>query len=358
MFLVSLLLPLARGSIESFIEKQRALGGQIPNLVVASEDLNHVLGEEVELAQLLVATWGACIFAHSGLVIKYQVQDDSNEEEELHPLSRDYFFAELLAPLGIAPNVFYLSPEEMLPEEPTWKTQFGMTEAERASLVAHGRGVRFMVEERMVRSIFDIQLSYEGGRVPPSDAILLGIHMIQILRKSHDQARVVHGDIHGGNVMVRVNGLLGLVDFGRARFLSPDEPTLVEEAFSLNDPLLSPWEIAGFPPMPRDDVYRAIMLTASMLQGASFDEWFAFNNHDTMLCYDQKIHSNLFLFQFNPFESLLFLSPQQRSHIHKCLELVMRLTQGLVNASQRPPYELILAKLYSVYKIISNSSGY
>ena len=237
------------------------------------------------------------------IVVKYQSDcPAASLHHSHHPLVLDYYFHKKVESLGISPRVEAISPIEFMPRNPGMKCQFGMSKENYEKCVARGLGaVRYMVMGRTADSVADAMRRYPHRQFPFSAAIRLGINLMHMLRRLHLEAGVVHGDIHFGNVVFRDRETdeLMFIDFGRSfsiptsgaaavspaaspTVLSSSPPTAgglrtppigvsppdrIASAFEWTSYQMSPWEIAGYRPGPREDVYKALMMMTFMING-------------------------------------------------------------------------------------------
>ncbi len=139
--------------------------------------------------------------------------------------------------------------------------------------------VRYTVMERVKGKPIDmIYGSHEDSKLPIAVAALYGIEIVTALRTIHEM-NVIHGDIHPSNVMIDVNGKAKLIDFERAKLLSPSDlrymakKNLCGQTFSTRMHRLrihqwsTPWEAQRCVSSFRDDMYRALYVIASMMYG-------------------------------------------------------------------------------------------
>ncbi len=134
--------------------------------------------------------------------------------------------------------------------------------------------VRFAVMEQVGWSIHRLVHTASNGRHPLSHALALGANMIESLKTIHNRG-VVHGDIHSGNICLEyvdkltLNVKMFFIDFGRAFFDSNLKHTRIREAYSINDPLYSHWDLEGWMPGKRDDLFKVFLVISVMLNGNS-----------------------------------------------------------------------------------------
>jgi serine/threonine protein kinase len=175
--------------------------------------------------------------------------------------------------------------------------------------------------------------------------------LIEAIERIHDQG-VVHGDIHWGNVVLVKRGdqqSIALIDFGNAMFV--DEmvglPEMARAPRSLNHCLYSHWNIEGFRFSYRDDVYKALLVLAFVING------FAFENY--CLSLEQNVEDML---RFKR-EEFLFSMPAEYPDritglsLHRDIKRLLRLrlenalqmARSVEAIDERPNYRFIVTEL-------------
>jgi len=219
------------------------------------------------------------------LIVKYQ-STCATPFLTVTELMRDFWFLKIAGPLGISPQVYWLSPPAKFPVFRPEKINFKMSSSDWELCAIDPRShVRFMVMERIAYTVDNVvyrekdapvALTYGGG----ARRIIAALHMAMgILKKvkllhTHDPA-VIHGDIHVGNVAVRA-GLkrestpepedFVLIDFGRAFFES--ERAGGDQWFPWRSHcFLSHYNLDGFRLGYRDDVYKTLLTAAFLMNG-------------------------------------------------------------------------------------------
>ena len=228
------------------------------------------------------------------VITPYVVKYSSDCQERLrgmpahyiHPLLWEYVVLQALNDTGITPVTYYLSPESTLANSdfPVTTSRFEGTFMHEHPLRCGsvGTSVRFMVQARAGPSLEEyVSYMIKSGL----DNVRFAKRLIRIVRKLIDlfetlhSKGIVHGDIHGGNIVYRTPvGMFGemdddfvLIDFEHAVF-SPrhfGEPDLLPKGLPahLATFILSPWQLAGHRKGPRDDLYRLIYLLGDALSG-------------------------------------------------------------------------------------------
>jgi len=89
-------------------------------------------------------------------------------------------------------------------------------------------GTRFLVMEYVEGETLGERL--KGGALPVEDALDVGKQIAEALEAAHEKG-VVHRDLKPGNVMIRADGAVKVLDFGLAKAMA-EESTTVEQANS------------------------------------------------------------------------------------------------------------------------------
>jgi hypothetical protein len=192
------------------------------------------------------------------------------------PLREEYLILETIAGLGIAPEVWSLSLP-IVPSQLDWVSNDFRVDSRHvrgisdhgASCSRRGAFLRAFIQERAGMEVSEYIFHKSSTLIM---AIRIGLGTIRLLEKLHN-AGFVHGDIHGGNVVVkdrhtkREDPELSLIDFGLSKFF-PSEFGSSESAdpYSLTLSLLSPWHLASSRIGRRDDLYRALELTVDLIR--------------------------------------------------------------------------------------------
>ena len=315
---------------------------------------NFQLSKEIVIA--ITETSAIHNLTDSNWIIKYQM-DCLEELTAIHPLLADYWFVEHVAPFGLAPKPVVLSDPVPLRARKTLKTDFHIRSSLYRACAHLGSSVRYAIMERERENLHDYMLSQPGEKLPFVKAIQLGLDLINLVKRLHDNAQIVHGDIHSGNVCFSSKNpsKLVLIDFARAKFLDDTvSQERIREPNVWNDALLSPWEIMGFEPARRDDVMRVLLLVATLMNGFSFYNYLSSFNSDVGTSLDIKVHRNLFLADpaINPLEEL-GISRSDRSEIVEHLESVLEAARSVRFRADRPNYELIEENFKNAIKIIT-----
>lgn len=120
-------------------------------------------------------------------------------------------------------------------------------------------GVDFLVMELVTGITLASKLAI--GALPEEQVLQFGQHIALALEHAHGYG-VVHRDLKPGNVIIRSDGQLKVVDFGLARFLTISESAPTEtltgvHALAGTVPYMPPEQLLGKPPDYRSDIYAA-----------------------------------------------------------------------------------------------------
>jgi serine/threonine protein kinase len=130
--------------------------------------------------------------------------------------------------------------------------------------------IRYIVMERVGKPLQRIIPKAYNGKLPLNLAARITIRLVELVRRLHELG-VVHGDLHFGNVAVRPNGGIILIDFGKSKFMDferlrgmPPPNQVVCHATH------SPWEARGHPVGFRDDIFHIIQMMGFLVHGNEY----------------------------------------------------------------------------------------
>ena len=217
------------------------------------------------------------------LIIKYQAMCHDLGKPMLHPLVTDFWYSKKANQLGIAPEPLFLSPPaqlcDVLSRERNKKFPFTIPEKNLNSCLEQGGIVRYMILRRSEGlNLHQFRRRhFPNGIVPMKTAASILILIIRALSVLHDSGKIVHGDIHLGNILMdpvapgSSQYRVLLIDFGRAmmddRSLTNDR---VNKPGEWNHQLCSPWQVDGRAWSRRDDVYKAVHGFAALINPTQF----------------------------------------------------------------------------------------
>jgi hypothetical protein len=237
------------------------------------------------------------VLGREDLVIKYQVHCGS--KLRLHPLINEFSILSRIKTLGISPKPLFISASAIMPLPRTYKTNFGMDDEERQRCHERQSQVRFMASERVGKSLYQLSEMFKPRKVPYPLATKLVIETLKNLRVLHEVGRIIHNDIHWGNValprQVVSEPQVFLMDFGRSVEISTSPRLGGWIPFSFAVVHSSPFEIAGDPPGPRDDVYRSLFMLLAMILGTDFMKYHQSLARTPKHAYDVKVSEHRLL---------------------------------------------------------------
>jgi hypothetical protein len=177
--------------------------------------------------------------------------------------------------------------------------------------------------------------------VPVDQVLNLGVKMMALIRKLHDQGGVAHGDKHAGNICFANDWnehQLRLINFGRA-YLVVSAADAVEpmnrEPFSWNDPLLSPWNMKGFTEARRDDVFKVLIVMALLINGNEYVP--TLNKQAIETAFEYKTKGDIFTI---PARAAVV----QNRRVTELLAEILAIVRS-TELDQRPNYEAIPSRL-------------
>ena len=309
----------------------------------------------VRVGSMIARTSQSTVFGVRGnpsLVIKYQHNCRGDLfTEETHPLIRDFWFLRRLLGLDISPAVYFLSPPAKLAFPMTAKINFGMDHAARSQCMNSPlSSVRYMIMDKVGPSMFTrIKRAVElATPISLVQAITVTSKALRALQRMHRYG-VVHGDVHPGNIvhLAEDSSEIRFIDFGFS-FLASDQaghPEQIREPLSSVKWFDSPYELRGSRSSYRDDVFRAVVVAALMVNGPAYTEHLKALqlNGAAML----KFKNEDFLFKIPNGPDVLESSPNKDTIRHHLMRL-LSIVRSLHAVDDLPPYAAIQAELAAV----------
>ena len=238
----------------------------------------------LELGEVIHRGHASAIFASANrpdMLIKYQANCDeiSTGNLVIHPLIYDYWMMREASTINIAPEPIFLSPAALLVDiygsDVNRKLLFEMRTSQWLNCLARDGTVRYMILRRVENgvSLHNFRSHWFRSIMPMTFAAHVIIRVLHALEKMHKMLKIIHGDIHSGNIMIRRNNSTDvndfsvvLIDFGRARIdpgnLTNDRIHPIGKWFHN---LCSPWQIDGRHCGRRDDIYKTVHMYGCLI---------------------------------------------------------------------------------------------
>ena len=297
------------------------------------------------------------------MVFKYQVNCD--RLGRIHSLARDYWFLRELSQSGVVPMSYFLSPPVRLPANDTLvKTSFNMDPDVRRMCVADRRSeVRYMVmgKARLTMSTLMVSWHAKGRGIPFKWAIIIGQGMVQALRVVHSRG-IIHGDIHSGNVVLLDIGQdnVGFIDFGLSLFSAEWARKQEKVNEELENPfcVYSMYENLGFRRSFRDDLYRAVLLMAMLMNDATYYGHCMDLEQEPLEMLKFKRDSFLFSNPVGPdvVSAIPGMDREDSFDIRQHLAKVLRIVRNLRQIDELPPYDSVLKELNAIHSLLPDAS--
>lgn len=231
------------------------------------------------LGEVLGRTMYSVVFAIPSFgnkwVIKYEVfcnGDDGMDNSFPDPIARESHFLKIVNAHLPKSAPVYLFSSEAIPV-PNYvevgKLYMDMSECPPD----HPPMVRYMVSEKLGKTLYWV--IQHNTRIPFETAAALTLQLVRGIQELHDLG-IAHGDIHLGNVAVRMNSgnrSLALIDFGKASTPSlATKPEGPPEGGVWCHGYFSVWESTFGDSSFRDDIFRSILTMAYMVHGHRYCE--------------------------------------------------------------------------------------
>lgn len=129
-------------------------------------------------------------------------------------------------------------------------------------------GVHYIAMEYVDGESLQKRLSREG-RIPPTEALAIAVHVAQALSYAWQKAQLIHRDIKPSNILISNEGHVKLADLGMVKCLSDDASQLTSTGSALGTPYyVSPEQARARPDIDfRADIYSLGCTLYHMLTG-------------------------------------------------------------------------------------------
>ena len=268
-----------------------------------------------------------------------------------HPLMIDYLFLRHAWSTGLVPAVNFLSPPSVPCPTTSGKCDFEMHSDLLDSCRNNFGSLRYMIMERVRgQDLHQFKRRFSDGMVPFTIAMMVGIAVIEGLEILHNQAQIIHGDIHSGNIILQQLMFLNetakikFVDFGRASLIGERKSLRNRNADYWTSELFSQWEIYGYPSAARDDVDRAVSTIGRLI-----NSW-AYYDHEDMVRYcgngamkQHKVSTKVFWMDgIDNSIDMLRIPSQSKILIKEQLTEIVALVRRMDHVNTTPPYRQLL----------------
>jgi hypothetical protein len=273
-------------------------------------------------------------------IVKYS--HNCGYRDTIHPLLIDAWFGSLASRLGIAPTVHFISPPRAMTKYDFIEYWFELTEIDAETCI--GSSLRFVVMDL----VDGTTLAEREGYFPLQEVLLIGKHMFRALKKLHN-AELVHGNLREDHVLVHGTNEVKFVDFSSS----------VLQRKSQDLTFMSPWEIHGESYTARDDVFRAMRILASIMNGRE-----AYIQHEKGILKSGgiagllrfKLDSNFFLVpQFtDPIARSVGYSDKPRIRaITRVIQFFISIVARMAQDSSDIPYDEIVTSIANIERRLS-----
>ena len=327
---------------------------------------NHVFEEtilgEISFSRIVARSRFSVIYRiaqHPNLLIKYQGQCDSYDED-IHPLLLDAWYGSQANRYDLAPRIVAISPAAPLCPGRFGKCSFGISDKEfdaRCGAKSSGT-IRYMIMEKFEgTNLVQFRTSIyatRSGSLGLENALRLGIELMSMLRVLHEDAQIVHGDIHAGNIMIHqgIEGLsMNFIDFGMSKKISNDTLLPTTPVFPRGlwyHRSCTPWQIDGFAWARRDDVMKLIYVMYQSMHPASYIDHQALvaqAGYEHMV--EWKSHSRMYVTpHYDPVE-VLRVSHARKATIYDLMDKILIMARRMT-INDAPPYEELISLMVSI----------
>ncbi len=208
-------------------------------------------------------------------------------------------------------------------------------------------------------NLFSYKRSFANATVPIHQALLIGEKLIEMVETLHSEAGIIHGDIHGSNIMVTESDYgksvsLRFVDFGRSTVHGHKSELRIHKRFWTTHKFFSPWEILGYTTAARDDVMNAVQVIARLMFPLEYeDDEVSASKSGGEEILRWKLGTNFFNYpKYDPLSGLPGMTESQKADVRFHLDLIVYLVQDMTDINSVPPYVAIRNALREAREIV------
>ena len=282
----------------------------------------------------------------------------TNNSPYIHPAIVESVFSNRASKLGLGPKMYSLSPPTTLCDTQEGNCHFRMTPTYYQDCATNpNSSLRFILMDFVDgTNLYLYKRQFVNATVPIYKALIIGERLMAMVEKLHVEAKIVHGDIHGSNIMVKESDdgksvSLNFVDFGRATVNGRKSEIPINNPFWAIHFLFSPWEILGYTTAARDDVARAVQVIARLMFPLKYEEDEASGEDEDVL--RRKLGKDFFNYaKYDPLSSLSGMDEGQKANVRFHLDLIAYLVQDMTDINSVPPYTAIRNALREAREIV------
>ena len=267
----------ARERYSNQVEQDRENDRFTPNVLNSMRFTEHTILGETRLGALIYSGRTSSVYqirGHPDLLIKYEAHC-SEMDTKLHPMLSEFWYGNETHSHGLGPRMLFVSPPSLLCESKDGKCDFTISDKSYSDCKNKQGTLRYLIMERVAgMSVHEYRGTVKRhGALPFHHALIIGYQMIALIEKLHTEAKLVHGDLHSANIMIRFTNTstgsfeLLLIDLGYS-FKIPDgkyseEPEVSRVGFIHE--LRTLWQMDGYESSQRDDVLKIIQSIAHIM---------------------------------------------------------------------------------------------
>ena len=369
--------------IEASLTEFDASESSTPVRIVSGE-MDQLPEGRLRLIKLIAQSGSSSIFeaalldwsgvTRGRVVVKYTNNCREVVQRGMHarsPLMPEATFMYVLRSAQLVPAPIHLSPLRLVTRVRTLptrlKSNYLVENALQCAGIAH---TRFLVQEKAgidLFAYFDHLQNTTSWIHVAKRAVSIAIRVVRMLKSLHRMG-IVHGDIHGGNILFRApmdtpeqvlsaDTDMVFVDFEYAVFFPPEIGNPVRNPFpnSLNPTWLSPWQLLHHRIGRRDDIYRLIEWLADILSNGAVFARFNERVQRPAATRQDELLAEEALAKFKPIETMFSHVPIEGEAVRAELEHIARAHIASYNhPDARPEYDGIVAHLEAVLLLLSS----
>ena len=311
------------------------------------------------------------ILEHPNLLIKYQANCDeigrSNDTKTplVHPLLTDHWYSTRANKIGLSVQTLFVSPPALLCRRQKGKCFFDADRHLHDACFKSWGTVRYMLMRKSPGlDLYDIRATFAQGVIPFHTAMSIGAVLIENLQRLHENAKIVHGDIHPGNVLLEPDlshqniKVLRFIDFARSSQVETWPNETVYDSGYYDHFYYTSWQAEGYAWSFRDDIMKAVQVIATIMntyEYTEFEESVMQEGFESLQEYKRTAYIFEIPSHFSAIESLA-VTEDTRVRIRTLLVHILQLVRSLDDINELPPYGEIIYAFRECERLAASTS--
>lgn len=219
-----------------------------------------------------------------------------------------------------------------------------------------------MLMARIKTSLLDLvyKTARKGAILGLKSTFEIARAVMQQLERLHRRG-VVHADIHPGNVVFMDSQMqhIGFIDFGLSFFAAGKvgTPERIRAPLSHIHCLFSSYDLEGFRFSYRDDVFKAVMIAAFVMNGPRWMQYCNRLERDGAAMLKFKRNDFMFVIPggIDRIEAMENVTPEAKAEVRARLQRTLDLVRNIDDINAVPPHMELMAEFHAISELVGNN---